>query len=465
MEAFDSIMLSSLYSILPKTLQHVAVSLYGYYWKRRRFGGIFPVELFEYKLREHYTVREWEEYVNIRLQQLLNHAIKFVPYYREKYSSIDLTQVTTQNIQELLPILTKQELRNYGKNTLIADTREKGGRFYASSGSTGTPVNILYSSAMHQRYSAAFEARIRHWAGLSNMSKRGMIGGRRVLPDADNHGPFYRYNWAEKQVYFSAYHISTKNVKSYVQAMQEYKLDYMTGYAMSNYLLAKMIKEAGLSAPAMKAVITSSEQLTRDMRTLLEEVYQCKVYDSYSGVECCGLISECEHGSLHISPDVGLIEVIKDNGDVAKPGQTGRAICTGFLNFDQPLIRYDIGDYITLAQNQSCNCGRNMPVVSKIVGRSEDIITGPDGRQMVRFHGLFIDLPNVLEGQVIQISTTDYQINICTANSISDQERRCIIERMQSQLGEVNVSIQTMSSIPRGSNGKFKAVISKLAKE
>jgi phenylacetate-CoA ligase len=458
-------MLSKLYNILPISLQHIAISLYGYYWKHRRFGGIFSKELAAYKSREHYTVHEWYKETNARLQQILNHAVNHVPFYQEHYRSIHTDKVTSQNIHELLPLLTKQHLREFGKTTLLADKREKGGSFYASSGSTGTPVNILYSYAMHQRYSAAFESRIRHWAGLSNESKRGMIGGRRVLPDADNRGPFYRYNYAEKQVYFSAYHIAPQHIQSYVQAMRHYRLDYMTGYAVSNYLLAKMIKETGMKAPAMKAVITSSEQLTEEMRALLEEVYQCKVFDSYSGVECCGLITECEHGSLHISPDLGLIEVIKDNGEAAKPGETGRAICTGFLNFDQPLIRYDIGDYITLAQNQSCKCGRNMPVVAAIVGRSEDIITGPDGRKMVRFHGIFIDLPNVLEGQIIQENQTDYQINISTVNGITAQEKQTIIERMQSQLGEVNVSIHTMHTIPRGSNGKFKAVISKLAQE
>lgn len=458
-------MLSKLYNILPITLQHVAISLYGYYWKHRRFGGNFSKELAAFKSREHYTAHEWDVATNARLQQILSHAVNHVPFYKEHYSTINTAKVTTHNIHESLPLLTKQHLREFGKTKLLADKREKGGSFYASSGSTGTPVNILYSYAMHQRYSAAFESRIRYWAGLSNESKRGMIGGRRVLPDADNRGPFYRYNYAEKQVYFSAYHIAPQNIQCYLQAMRHYELDYMTGYAVSNYLLAKMIKETGMKAPPMKAVITSSEQLTYEMRTLLEEVYQCKVFDSYSGVECCGLITECEHGSLHMSPDVGLIEVIKDNGEVAKPGETGRAICTGFLNFDQPLVRYDIGDYITLAQNQSCKCGRNMPVVAAIVGRSEDVITGPDGRQMVRFHGIFIDLPNVLEGQIIQENQTDYQINISTVNGISAQEKQTIIERMQSQLGEVNIFIHTMPFIPRGSNGKFKAVISKLPQE
>ena len=317
---------------------------------------------------------------------------------------------------------------------------------------------------MHQRYSAALEARVRNWAGVNFKNSRGMIGGRRVVLDPLSPGPFFRYNRFEKQVYFSAYHISPKNVNDYVEGMRKYSIEYLTGYAKSNYLLARMIESQGISVPKLKAVITSSESLTEEMRSILERTYSCKVFNSYSGVECCGLVSECENGSMHVSPDVGIIEILKDNGDKVKPGETGRAICTGFLNFDQPLIRYDIGDRLTLAENQVCGCGRNMPIIAEISGRVEDVITGPDGRQMVRFHSVFVDLAHVLEGQIIQDSVHDYRVIVSTSTKLTDQEKKILTNRVQSQLGRVKVTIIEVKEIPRGNNGKFKAVISKLDK-
>ena len=77
------------------------------------------------------------------------------------------------------------------------------------------------------------------------------------------------------------------------------------------------------------------------------------------------------------------------------PGETGEVYSTGLLNFDQPLIRYRIGDMVKLAENQQTLCGRNMPVIEEIVGRVEDTVIGRDGREMVRFHGIFINLPSV----------------------------------------------------------------------
>jgi phenylacetate-CoA ligase len=234
----------------------------------------------------------------------------------------------------------------------------------------------------------------------------------------------------------------------------------MTGYAVSNFTLARFIKNQGLRAPILKAVITSSEKLTKEMRDTFLDVYGCKTFDSYSGVEACGLISECENGKLHVSPDVGIIEIIKVNGLNAKPGEVGEAVCTGLLNFDQPLIRYKIGDLLKLSSDQTCQCGRNMPVIDEIIGRTEDVIIGNDGREMVRFHGLFIDLINIVEGQVIQHTLSEFELKIVASIPLSTKEKEILLSRMQSQLGDITLKITELDQIPRSENGKFKAVIS-----
>jgi phenylacetate-CoA ligase len=234
----------------------------------------------------------------------------------------------------------------------------------------------------------------------------------------------------------------------------------MTGYTMSNYFLARFIEEAGISVPTMKAVITSSEKLTDEMRATFQRVYGCRTYDSYSGVEACGLISECEKGSLHISPEIGIIELLDEEGNPVLPGEVGEAVCTGLLNFDQPLIRYQIGDRIRLSVNQHCECGRNMPIVDEIVGRTEDVVIGQDGREMVRFHGIFIGIPSIIEGQIIQHTLSSFEIKLVVATSLFKEENELIVTRMKSQLGNIEVTIHEVDSIPRTANGKFKAVIS-----
>ncbi|HEY1055851.1 MAG TPA: hypothetical protein VGE24_11970, partial [Emticicia sp.] len=324
-----------LYDIMPIFIQNIGISMYGYKWKKRRFGGIFQQEYADYVAREKNSYTDWSNYQKIELQKLLKHAGSEVPYYKELFAPLKLN-FDDFNLGDLkkLPVLEKDTLRQLGQSTLLAKKLEPEGEFYSSSGSSGTPTKILFSSTMHQKWSAAFEARIRNWAGLSIKDARGMIGGRRIIRTAEASPPYYRYNIFEKQVYFSAYHISPTTASDYIMGMTKHNIKYMTGYAMANYLLARFIEQQKLTAPKLKAVITSSEKMTSEMRLTLERVYQCKVYDSYSGVEACGLISECEYGSLHISPDVAIIEIIKEDGTEANPGEVGEAVCTGFLNYD-----------------------------------------------------------------------------------------------------------------------------------
>jgi len=253
-----------LYANLPVALQHVATSVYGYSWKKRRFGGIFSEELKEFKQRENFSATEWQNYLTAQLRVMLLHAFDHVPYYRETFTQAGLNRSTLEKFERTdlskLPYLSKQALRLEGEDKFRSDKREVKGDFFASSGSTGTPTQILFSYPMHQRWSAAFEARIRNWAGVTKEVPRGMIGGRRVVPDGKAKPPFYRFNYFEQQTYFSAYHISADTVADYVSGMKRNGVEYMTGYAMSNYFLARVIKEAGLKAHKPRAVITASEK-------------------------------------------------------------------------------------------------------------------------------------------------------------------------------------------------------------
>ena len=454
-----------IYPRLPVFVQNIGISAFGFQWYLRRFGGIFKQEYSACKDREAYSIDQWKDYQTFQLRKLLLHSFNTVPWYNRSFTQAGITAQQLENFEidqlNKLPLLEKDTLRREGKSSLLASEKEKGGTFFSSSGSTGTPTSILFSHAMHQKSSALYEARVRNWAGVSRFDPRGMIGGRRIIPAGNAQPPYYRYNFIEKQLYFSAYHINKQTAPGYAEGLVKYSSQYMVGYAMSNYILAKFLQEAGVTPPQMKAVITSSEKLTQTMRKTLGEVYNCKVYDGWSGVENCGLISENEHGQLLISPDSALIEILKPDGTPAKPGEEGELVCTGFFNYDQPLIRYRIGDMVQVSEDQVTKCGRAFTVVDEIVGRVEDVVVGKDGREMVRFHGIFVNLPNVVKGQVIQEEIEKFTINVMT-NGLTAKERETITSRMKGQLGEVRITINEMTDIPVGNNGKFRAVISKV---
>lgn len=457
-----------LYNRMPVALQNLAINYYGWWWKKRRFGGVFHKQLEAFKKRENFTSDQWDVYQLRQLKALLIHSFDQVPFYHQKWSREGWKRSHFEKLNWKdfydLPFLTKQDLRKHGKLYLLAGNRRRDGVFIKSSGSTGTPVELYFSRHFQQRWTAAMEARVRNWAGVSWNTPRGMIGGRQIVGTESAGPPFYRYNSSEKQTYFSAYHISLKNAPNYLKGIKQNNVQYMTGYAFSNYLLAKCFEELGLHPPAMKAVICSSEKLTREMKELMERVYQCRVFDSYSGAEACGLVSESPEGQLLFSPDTGILEVLNDQNERVENGRQGEVVLTGLLNFDQPLIRYKIGDFLIKSSSQQCSGNRSMPVIEEISGRVEDAVRCRDGRIMVRFHSVFYEVPGLQKAQLVQKDYDHFEVRIeSDSNYEAGIAEELIRKRLEDQISKgIEVKFSYTDSIPLGPNGKFKAVISEL---
>ena len=290
-----------------------------------------------------------------------------------------------------------------------------------------------------------------------------MIGGQPIVPRGIARPPYYRYNAAERQVYLSAYHLGPTTVANYVEAFDRHHPQLVTGYAFSQFLLARLMLEQGLTfQEPPKTAITSSERLTQVMRETITRAWQCRAYQEYGSVENCGLATECEHGRLHAQLDFGIIEVVDDDGQPCSPGREGRLLCTGLLNESQFLVRYEIGD-IGIWSDAPCPCGRtHLPVLEEVLGRIEDVAIGPDGRELVRFHGLFIDLPYVQEGQVVQEELDRFTVRVVADDGFGESEIRQIESRCQARVGRVRVVVERVNELERTASGKLRAVISRI---
>jgi len=213
---------------------------------------------------------------------------------------------------------------------------------------------------------------------------------------------------------------------------------------------------------SIAAIITTSEKVTPEMRGVIERAFRCRVYEEYGTVENVLYASECEYGSLHLSPDVGIVEILREDGLPAEPGETGEVVATGLLRTYQPFVRYRLGDVATFSE-RPCACGRSMPVLQEVVGRIEDVVVGADGREMVRFHGIFVDQPQIREGQIVQETHNRIRARIVPGDAFGDSDRDEIVRRIQQRLGPaVEVIVETVDVIPRTAAGKFQAVVSLL---
>lgn len=462
-------LIQGVYNKSPVVMQHAIVSAYGLYWNQLRFGGDFKKEYEGFRSREYFSATEWNEYTTNRLHELLVSAFQHVPYYRVLWSGIglkasDLQQISLNDLATLPPT-EKVIARDKPLDLLIGGVPQKNHKIQHTSGSTGTPVAVYWLPNEVQRSLAVREARACHFAGVSYRMPRATFSGRIVEPNPDSKGPFYRFNWFEKQVYFSAFHLRPETVSQYVKALWRHKTQWINGYSNSIYQLASMIINQGLDAPRLRAVITTSEKVTPEMREVIERAFSTKVYEEYGTVEDLFYVCECEHGRKHINPDAGIIEIVDEYFRPVKPGEIGEVLATGFIRPSQPTIRFRIGDLAVL-DGESCPCGRKMPVLQEVVGRLEDTIYGLDGRRMVRFHGIFIDQPNVREGQIVQEELDLIRVRIVPQPGFNDADRTDVIGRIQQRLSSrMRVEIDLVDSIDRTKAGKFRAVICNLDSE
>jgi phenylacetate-coenzyme A ligase PaaK-like adenylate-forming protein len=453
--------LDNIYAHLPVWAQHSAASAFGAYWYWQRFGPGYARLVRQYAERERISAGEWHAWQQQRLRHVLSLAAERVPYYQQAWGRQEYDAARAGRLDQL-PLLDKAPLRADPHAFLRQDLHPRWPLVFHTSGSTGTPIKTIWDTSELRASMALREVRSARWAGASFRLPRATFSGRMVEPDPHSQGPFYRLNLAERQVYLSAFHLRPDTAAQYVAALRRHGIQWLTGYAVSYYLLAQHILAQRLPVPPLRAVVTTSEKLTAQMRAVMQAAYGCPIYEEYSTVENVLFASECEHGRLHISPDAALVEILRSDGTPCAPGEAGDVVATSLMRTYQPLIRYRVGD-LAMWDGDTCLCGRQMPILKEVIGRIEDVVLGPDGRQMVRFHGVFVDLPRVVEGQIIQETLNHIRVKVVPAEGFGPDDAQVLAERVRQRLGaQVQVSVQITASIPRTSAGKFQAVVSLL---
>ena len=385
------------------------------------------------------------------------------PYYREVFAAAGVRAGGAPFAAlRKLPLLSKETLRIRPRDLLTQNHFPRDAMVFKSSGTTGTPTEIYYPPEFHALELAIPAVRNLGWAGIDYRARRVMFGVRKVCRFDQDRPPFWRHSPAENMAYASIYHLAPRFLPAYLEFLRKYRPAVIMGYPNSLYTLAHFaLNHGNLPAPA-QGIFTTSETVTDEIRETLEAAWQCKVYDRYGAVEGCLFASQCEHGRYHVSPEPGIVEILNRDGQPCLPGEMGEIVCTGLQNFLQPLIRYRIGDAARWAVDQSCACGRSMPVLESIEGRFEDICITRDGREVLRFDTVFKGVHAIKEAQVVQESLNRFTIYIVPALGFDETVITTIQQNMRIHVGEVETAVNPVQSIPRTASGKFRAVICRL---
>ena len=453
-----------IYARLPVWAQNLAVSVFGVRWYWRRFGGGFRDHLAGYIARERFDAASWRAYQTQELRRLLEIAVTSVPYYRRAYRGLGTRQIGRFELGDLpsLPLVEKDDIRARPEDFCVGGVPPDGAVICPTSGSTGTPVRVYITDDEFRRSLALREARSCRPAGVSFRLPRATFSGRLVVSADATRPPFHRFNRVERQVYFSAFHLSPRNAKYYVDALERHRTEWATGYTHAFEQLATMMLEQGLPRPSrLRAIITTSEKLTAQGRTTIERAFGCKVYEEYGTVEDALFAAEWPDGRLRLSPDAGIVELLDGERRPIDAGneREGEVITTSFIRRAQPMIRYRLGD-VARWETRPDPSGLAMPALREVVGRLEDTVEAPDGRRTVRFHGVFTEVRGVREAQVVQEARDRLRLKVVASPQYSDRTVEELRQRVHDRLGSaMQVVVERVDEIPRTAAGKFKAVI------
>ncbi|HEX3158409.1 MAG TPA: AMP-binding protein [Gemmatimonadaceae bacterium] len=448
-----------LYHQLPPGARSLAATVRGRQLQRWRYGSETPRLVDEALARDRWSGEQWDGWQGERLARLLQRAATRVPFYREQWQA--RRRRGDRASVELLanwPLLDKQTVRANAR-ALVADDRDRRRLLHEhTSGTTGTPLDLWLSRDAVRAWYALFEARWRRWNGVSRSDRWANAGGQLVVPVQQRTPPFWVWNGAQRQLYLSSYHLAPDLLPAYLEALRRYRVRYLWGYASSLAALAQAARDAGWTPPPLAVALSNAEPLSPGQRALIGDAFGCPVRETYGMSEAVVAASECEAGRLHLWPDAGVLEVVDDDGRAS--AASGELVCTGLLNPDMPLIRYRVGDRGQLADARvRCACGRGLPVLAQVEGRSDDVLFTRDGRRVGRLDPVFKGSLPVREAQIVQERLDAVRLRLVPAPGYTDATAAEIVARLRERLGDVAVTVETVPEIPRGRNGKLRAVV------
>lgn len=439
------------------------VATYGYWWYRRRFSRYFHRFVDEIRSADRWSAEQFRAYQEKQLGQVFRAAC-YSPYYRQVFSEAGIGPCLKPfDALRRMPLLSKETLRQRARDLLTLTKLPKGTIVFKSSGTTGTPTEIYYTRMFHALELAVPEVRNLNWAGVSSSDRRVMFGVRKVCHFEQKKPPFWRFSPAENLAYASIYHLSPEFLPYYMEFICSYCPTIIMGYPSALNTIASYALDNNHMPTPPRAVLTTSEMVTPDARQRIEAAFRCRIYDRYSAVEMCLFASQCEYRRYHISPEVGIIEIVDSEGKEVPPGIIGEVVCTGLQNTLQPLVRYRIGDVARWAMDQNCPCKRAMPILESVEGRFEDICYTHDGREILRFDTVFKGVKTIREAQVIQEQVDLFTVYVVPADGFSSRDVETIKNNMKLHVGNVHTNVKATNVIPRSLSGKFRAVICNLS--
>jgi len=447
--------LEKLYDNAPICVQNLMVTISGYQRNSQRYGKAYKEHRVFLKEFDAWSLQKQLDYQLYELKRFIRFAVDKSSYYKKLYNNINIESFNSIADLKKLPVVDKEMIRaNIKQVNTIPNSKGIEGH---TGGTTGKSLVVLFTEEDNNKRMAMldhFKARV----GFEHRKmRRATFNGKHIIPPGQKKKVFWRYNAACKQMIYSSFHLTEANMRLYVESLNRYKPHSIDGFFMSMCDVAGYIERHQIPlAFTPVAIFPTSETLTQAGRELLERVFKCKVYDQYASSEGAPFVTECKEQRLHVELASGVFEHFeKDNNEV---------LVTSFTTHGTPLIRYRIGDAMTMEDSgEKCACGMESPLAQQIQGRKLDFLYTADGAKINggNIANLFKNMPNALiRAQTIQEKLGEITVRLEADQNLYRPEYDDLLrDEFRHKFGtSTKIIIEHVDEIPREKSGKFRMI-------
>jgi phenylacetate-CoA ligase len=413
-----------------------------------------------------YPREKLDSLIDMNFRNLIVHCANNVPFYRQYFekNKLSISDFSVKDDIRKLPLLMRSTLndnfelfkaQNYHKNEIKLD---------CTGGTTGEPA--LFGRDKRNEYIAdANNRRFWQYAGCEIGMKTALFWGNPLELNKSDKIYFKLKHFMENVEILNFYDISEQKLNGFIRKLERSNIKLIRGYSSAilffvKYCLAKKIRINN----HLRAIIITADKIYANEKETIKNYFDCEIFEEYGCREFSIIGHECEHADgFHLAEEIFIVEVFNKNTGLLSFQGTGEIVVTSLFNYAMPMIRYHLGDEVTMS-SQKCQCGRILKKISDVQGRIGDYVINRKGEYIYGdFFAKMFNIKEIYQYQIIQEQVGELNIHIVKNKLISDHEIKSLINKiiMKNQ-NFMQINFALRDKIITSASGKRRVIISKL---
>lgn len=397
-----------------------------------------------------------------RLRSIVSYAYSHCRFYREHWPDAPHLE-RLEDLSSQIPVLTKADVAEYTNDLISSEFAIDELIGAKTGGSTGVALRVYFDERCQKARNAA-AMRSDGWAGWRPGSMIAGLWGTPPVPRTLKEK--IRNVLHDRLIYLDTMRLDEQSMTDFAALMRQLKPQMLFGHAHSLFVFAQFLQQQQIAVPPVDGIISTSMMLLENEREVIQAVFGAPVTNRY-GCEEVGLIaSECEmHRGMHLNAEHVFVEFLREDGSHAESGEEGRIVVTDLVNRGMPLIRYAVGD-MGVPSSRNCECGRGLPMMERITGRTADFLKRRDGSRVAGIslvEKTLTAIAGIGQLQIIQEALDEFVLNVVPSRGYTEEAGRELESVLRKEFGaDIRIRLNLVERLAQERNSKYRFSICKV---